>query len=117
VLGLGHGTDEGKEQVELLLHGVALFDGYRIILSVHQGDFEVHGNETTHSVFAALRERAGANLSIVGQDKRDQERDDRDRERSDEAHWRVAEEGAEDKDDGPKKKTEKSQEDTRTADR
>jgi hypothetical protein len=31
-------------------------------------------------------------------------REDRDRERSDEAHWRLAEEGAEDK---PKQKTEK----------
>jgi hypothetical protein len=44
-------------------------------------------------------------------------RKDRDRERSDEAHWRVAEEGAEDQDTGPKQKTGKSQEDTRTADR
>jgi len=33
-----------EEQGELLFHGVALFDGYRIILSVHQGDFEVHAN-------------------------------------------------------------------------
>jgi hypothetical protein len=43
-------------------------------------------------------------------------RKDRDRERSDEAHWRVAEEGAEDQDDGPKQKTEKGQEDTLIAD-
>jgi hypothetical protein len=96
---------------------VALFDGYRIILSVHEGDFEVHGNEIIHSVSLPSRERAGANLSIVSEDERDQERDDRDRERSDEAHWRVAEEGAEDKEDGPKQKTEKSQEDTRTTNR
>jgi hypothetical protein len=44
-------------------------------------------------------------------------RTDRDRERSDEAHWRVAEEGAEDQDGEPKQKSEKSQEDTRTANR
>lgn len=44
-------------------------------------------------------------------------RKDRDRERSDEAHWRVAEEGAEDQDGGPKQKAEKSQEDTRSGDR
>jgi hypothetical protein len=43
-------------------------------------------------------------------------RKDRDQERSDEAHWRVAEEGAEDEGDGPKQKTEKGQEETRTAD-
>ena len=43
-------------------------------------------------------------------------RKDRDRERSDEAHWRVAEEGAEAQDDGPKPKTEKGQEETCTAD-
>jgi hypothetical protein len=42
-------------------------------------------------------------------------RKDRDQERSDEAHWRVAEEGAEDQDDGPK--TEKDQEETHAADR
>jgi hypothetical protein len=53
----------------------------------------------------------------VSEDERDEDRGDRDRERSGEAHWRVAEEGAEDKDAGPKQKTEKSQEDTRTADR
>jgi hypothetical protein len=63
------------------------------------------------------RARSGANLSTVSDDERDLERGDRDRERSDEAHWRVAEEGAEDKDDGPRQKTEKSQEDTHTADR
>jgi hypothetical protein len=66
---------------------------------------------------ASAQACSGANLRTVSEDERDQERDDRDRERSDEAHWRVAEEGAEDKDDGPKQKTEKSQEDTRTADR
>ena len=66
---------------------------------------------------ATAQARRGANLSTVSEDKGDQDRDDRDRERSDEAHWRVAEEGAEDKDDGPKQKTEKSQEETRTADR
>lgn len=43
-------------------------------------------------------------------------RKDRDQERSDEAHWRVAEEGAEDEGDGPKQKTEKGQEETRTTD-
>jgi hypothetical protein len=59
---------------------------------------------------------SGGNLSTVSEDERDQERGDRDRDRSEEAHWRVAEEGAEDKDD-PKQKTEKSQEDTRTTDR
>jgi hypothetical protein len=60
---------------------------------------------------------SGANLSIVSEDERDQDRDERDRERSDEAHWRVAEEGAEDNDDGPKQMTEKSREETRTEDR
>jgi hypothetical protein len=33
-----------EEQVELLFKGVVLFDRYRIILSVHQRDFEVHAN-------------------------------------------------------------------------
>ena len=52
----------------------------------------------------------------MSEDGRDEDRGDRDRERSGEAHWRVAEEGAEDEDD-PKQKTEKSQDDTRTAGR
>jgi hypothetical protein len=46
-----------------------------------------------------------------------EDRRERDRERADEAHWRVAEEGAADQDDGPKQKTEKGQEETRPADR
>ena len=33
-----------QEQLELLFQGVALFDRYRIILSVHKRDFEVHAN-------------------------------------------------------------------------
>lgn len=111
---------------------MALLDGYRIILSVHQVDFEVHGNDTTPfrlrcpertgppsstQSYVGAQARSGANLSIVSEDERNQERDDRDRERSDEAHWRVAEEGAEGRDDEPKQMTEKSQEETRTVDK
>lgn len=58
-----------------------------------------------------------ANLIAVTDNPRENaSRKDRDQERSDEAHWRVAEEGAEDEGDGPKQKTEKGHEETRTAD-
>jgi len=67
--------------------------------------------------YVGAQARSGANLSIVSEDERNQERDDRDRQRSDEAHWRVAEEGAEGRDDEPKQMTEKSQEETRTVDK
>ncbi len=50
-------------------------------------------------------------------ERQESDRKERDRERTDEAHWRVAEEGTEDQADGPKQKTEKGQEETRTADR
>jgi len=54
---------------------------------------------------------------VTDEPQEDEDWEDRDRERSDEAHWRVAEEGAEDQSDEPKQKTEKGQENTRTADR
>jgi hypothetical protein len=56
-------------------------------------------------------------ITVTDEPQENKNRKDRDRERSGEAHWRVAEEGAEDQDGGPKQKTEKSQEDTRTGDR
>jgi hypothetical protein len=49
-------------------------------------------------------------------EQQESDRKERDRERADEAHWRVAEEGAEEQAEGPKQKTEKGQEETRTAD-
>ena len=33
-----------QEQVEFLFHGVALVDGYRVVLSIQQRDFQVHRN-------------------------------------------------------------------------
>ena len=35
-------TISAEEQLELLFHGVALLDGYRVILSVQQRDLEIH---------------------------------------------------------------------------
>jgi hypothetical protein len=58
-----------------------------------------------------------ANLITMTDEQQESDRKERDRERADEAHWRVAEEGTEDQTDEPKQKTEKGQEETRTADR
>ena len=103
---------------ELLVNGNRL--GGHPLTVFHRISFPRMGPLAAHSLRhgqRTRRRRSGANLSTVSEDERDQEHGDRDRERSDEAHWRVAEEGAEAQDDGSKQKTEKSQEDTRTADR
>ena len=48
-------TISAQEQLELLFHGVALFDWYRVVLPVQQRDLEVHATELKTSARAAAR--------------------------------------------------------------
>jgi len=119
VVGRPIGYEAPLERLEELLVNGNRLGGHPLTV-FHRISFPRMGPLAAHSLrhgTANAQAPCGANLSTVSEDERDQEHGDRDRERSDEAHWRVAEEGAEAQDDGSKQKTEKSQEDTRTADR